>query len=152
MIITRGCGAREMDSFTDHSNGLIHPAFHARISRIATARQKHINQMTTAALSSLEAVIASLRRTAVPRGQFPEVEQIALAVQPALTLIGASLQRWNSGELPASAETDAVAACLLKVITQLKTAHELCTGGNVVPTPPIATSAELLRSRARWSP
>jgi hypothetical protein len=51
--MTRGFGVREMDNIADDRNGLIHPAFHARISRIATARQMEISQETATALSNL---------------------------------------------------------------------------------------------------
>ncbi len=122
-----------MDNIADNDDALIHPAFRARISRIAAARQMQISQITAAALPILANTAASLRRTAEAMAQFPEVAQIVSAVEETLTLTNSSLRRWNNGEDPTSAEIEAVVTCLQAASTGLSTARKLYAGGNGDP-------------------
>jgi hypothetical protein len=121
-----------MDSTAD--DGLIHPAFQARISQVSACHQMHVSRMTEAAMTTLANTIASLRRTTEARALFPEVAQIASAVAEALTNVGASLQRWNDGEVLTSGEFETLATCLRMADTALRTARELCACDNVLPT------------------
>jgi hypothetical protein len=127
---------REMENVADNDDALIHPAFRARISQIAAARQIQINQMTAAALSILANTAASLRRTSEAMAGFPEVAQIVSVVEATLTFASSSLQRWNYGEVPTSAEIEALVTCLQAASTGLSTARKLYAGGNLVPVVP----------------
>jgi len=125
-----------VDSTADDQYGLIHPAFRARILQIAAARQLRISQATATSLSNLANIVAAFRRMAAAAAAVPEVAQIASAAEPASTAITTSLQRWNSGEIPTSAEADAVASCLRMINTALTTAGKVYTRDNVVPGVP----------------
>jgi hypothetical protein len=89
----------------DDRDGLIHPAFLARISRISAARRMQISRDAATALSTLADAAALFRA-------FPELAHITSAAEPGITLVSASLRRWNSGEVPTSAEIEAVAKFL----------------------------------------
>jgi hypothetical protein len=123
-----------MDSFECGREDLIHPAFRARISQIATAHEMQLKQMTSSALLTLANIAVSLRQVVETTDVFSELACIVLALEPALTVISASPRRWNRGDLPTSAETDAVASCLRVVNKELSKALARCTGGNAAPT------------------
>lgn len=129
-----GFGVHGMDSIEDgDGDGLIHPAFQARISQLAAARQIDIRQMTALASADLENTAVSLQRAAEV---FPEAARITSAVRTALTAVSASLQRWNSGEVPISAEVDAAATCMKEVHSALFKVRELLAGGEAVSAVP----------------
>jgi len=60
-------------------------------------------------------------------------------IESGLTVASALLQRWNSGEVPVSAEVEAAGALLRVMHAALITARELCAGGNAVPVAPSAS-------------
>ena len=121
-----------MDNGGDDSDGLIHPALRARRSQIAAIRRMQISLATTTALPSLADTVASVPRTAEATVRLSKVAQILLAVEPGLTAVSSSVQRWHNGEVPTSAETDAVLVCMRVICAALNTAKELCAGGNAV--------------------
>jgi hypothetical protein len=87
---------------------------------------------TTTALPTLPDTVASVPRTAEVTARFSKVAQILLAVEPGLTVVSSSVQRWHNGEVPTSAETDAVLVCMRVICAALNTAKELCAGGSAV--------------------
>jgi hypothetical protein len=123
-----------MESGEDDRDGLIHPAFQARISQVSAYHQMHVSQMAAASRSTLEDTAASLRRTAEAMARYPEVAKIASLVDVTLTLVSASLRRWSSGKVPTAVEYDALVRCLNVANDGLAAARRLCASHASAPS------------------
>jgi|HubBroStandDraft_4_1064222.scaffolds.fasta_scaffold174893_2 hypothetical protein len=129
-----------MDSTEDGHGSLIHPAFHVRISQVGAARQRHISQTTAKALITLTNTVTSLRRTADAMAACPELAQVVSEIEPILIVVSTSLQRWNSGKIPPSSETEAMVASLRALNAVVSMVKELWAASKVMPAVPNASS------------